>query len=299
MGQTSPAAPASRWRAFFVTATAALAVLAGGYAATPAGNSRSELAQIGKPDAATARALLERFRASGPTGDYYLEFELRALPRRGAEAVYRGRLWGSRNDQGAVNRVELQDAAGQVHRWLLQNGPAAAVWTLPPQSSQVTPLAEGALLAPLIPGVELSAFDLLMPYLYWPDFELTRIDRIRGRPAHTFVFRPPPAFARAHPEIALVRAYLDTQFNALMQAERLAENGRLLTTFSLGELKKIGEQWMIKSIDLRDESSRDKTRFQVTAVALGLAFSAGLFEPARLGEEARTPRADQLVSIAP
>ena len=258
------------------------------------GSSRSpDLAQIGKPDAAAAQILLEKFRSSGPTGDYFLEFELRFFPRRGEVAVFKGQLWSSRNDQGAVSRVQLKDAAGRTFRWLLQNGSPAAVWRL--ADGQALPLPAGELLTPLIPGINLSAFDLLMPYLYWPSFELTRIDRVRGRPAHTFVFSPPATFARAHPEVALVRAYLDTQFNVLMQAERLDASGRILTSFSIGELKKVGEQWMLKSIDLRNESTRDKTRFLVTAAGLSLEFSAGLFEPARLSDDVAPPPANRLV----
>ena len=258
------------------------------------GSSRSpDLAQIGKPDAAAAQILLEKFRSSGPTGDYFVEFELHFFPRRGEGAVFKGQLWSSRNDQGAVSRVQLKDAAGRTFRWLLQNGSPAAVWRL--ADGQALPLPAGELLTPLIPGINLSAFDLLMPYLYWPSFELTRIDRVRGRPAHTFVFSPPATFARAHPEVALVRAYLDTQFNVLMQAERLDAGGRILTSFSLGELKKVGEQWMLKSIDLRNESTRDKTRFLVTAAGLSLEFSAGLFEPARLSDDVAPPPANRLV----
>lgn len=291
-------APAPRWRAFFVLIVIATLFAAHVRAAQPGTATLPPLAQTGKPDAAGAKVLLERFRATGPAGDYYLEFELHALPRRGESKIYHGQLWGTRNDQGAISRMELKDASGRSHRWLLQNGEAAAVWTRV-ATGQAGPLPDSALLAPLIPGVELSAFDLLMPYLYWPDFELTRIDRIRGRPAHTFMFRAPSAFAKAHPEVAFVRAYLDTQFNALMQAERLDANGQVLTTFSLGELKKIGEQWMIKSIDLRNEASRDKTRFLVTAVALGLNLSPGIFEPARLATDAPLPRTDRLVRIAP
>lgn len=298
MGRFWQTAPASRWRAFFVLALVVTALAGTTRAAQPPSTTLPPLAQTGKPDAAGAKVLLERFRATGPTGDYYLEFELHALPRRGDERTYRGRLWSSRNDQGVITRVELKDAADHSHRWLLQNGATAAVWSLS-DSGQAAPQSDAALLTPLIPGVELSAFDLLNPYLYWPDFELTRIDRIRGRPAHTFVFRAPAAFMKAHPEVGFVRAYLDTQFNALMQAERLDTNGRVLTTFSLGELKKIGEQWMIKSIDLRNETSRDKTRFLVTAVALGLDLPPAVFAPARLSDEINPPRTDQIVRIAP
>jgi hypothetical protein len=264
--------------------------------AQPGSTRPPDLAQIGKPDAAAARVLLERFRNSGPSGDYFVEFELHFFPRRGEGAVFKGQLWSSRNDQGPVSRVQLKDAAGRTFRWLLQNGSPASVWRL--ADGKALPLPAEELLTPLIPGINLSAFDLLMPYLYWPNFELTRIDRVRGRPAHTFVFRPPVTFARAHPEVALVRAYLDTQFNVLMQAEQLDPSGRILTSFSLGELKKVGEQWMLKSIDLRNESTRDKTRFLVTAAGLSLEFSAGLFEPARLIDDVPPPPASGLVRFA-
>jgi hypothetical protein len=84
-----------------------------------------------------------------------------------------------------------------------------------------------------------------------------------------------------------------------MQAERLDANGRVLTTFSLGELKKVAEQWTLKSIDLRNENTRDKTRFSVTAAALGLEFAPALFEPARLGDDVGPPRGERLVRFAP
>jgi len=296
MGLLGQFTPALSRRAFFM-GVAFFAAFGCELIGQPGPTRMPDLAQVGKPDAAAAKILLERFRNAGPTGDYFLEFELRALPRRGEEKLYRGQLWSSRNEQGALTRVQLVDSAGRSHRWLLQNGSPAAAWRF--QAVQAAPLPESELLAPLIPGLDLSAFDLLMPYLYWPNFDLTRIDRIRGRPAHTFVFRPPAEFSRAHPEVALVRAFLDTQFNALMQAERLDANGRVLTTFSLGELKKVAEQWMPKSIDLRNENTRDKTRFSVTAAALGLEFAPTLFEPARLGDDVAPPRGERLVRFAP
>ncbi len=296
MSVIGTSAPALFRRAFFAGGLLA-SVLATGLSGQPGAARPPDLAQVGKPNAAEAAVLLEKFKNAGPVGDYYLEFELRSLPRRGDEAVYLGKLWGSRGERGAVTRVQLTDAAGRSRRWLLQNGSPAAAWTM--VGDQSSPLAEDKLLAPLLPGIDLSAFDLLMPYLYWPSFELTRIERIRGRPAYAFVFRPPADFARTHPEVASVRAYLDTQFNALMQAERLDATGRILTTFSLGELKKVGEQWMLKSIDLRNETTRDKSRFLVVAAALGLELPAGLFEPSRLGDDFPAPRPERVVRFVP
>ena len=64
-------------------------------------------AQLGPPDQAEGRAVIDSFRQQGIAGDYYLEFELRVLPRRGDEQVLPGRLWGSRNAAGPISRVSV------------------------------------------------------------------------------------------------------------------------------------------------------------------------------------------------
>ena len=115
-------APARAWRALFVFATAVAPTFAAQAPAKP-----PELAQFGKPDAAEAARLVEQVRQAGLPGQYFLEFELHALPRRGEEKVFKGALWGARNEQGPVTRVELTDGAGGVHRLLIQSGEKASV----------------------------------------------------------------------------------------------------------------------------------------------------------------------------
>ena len=286
--------PAVFWRAFFI-----LALLAGTAAAAPTPGSNlpaTTYVQFGAPDQAEGRRVLAQFRQAGIAGEYYLEFDLRLMPRRGDEQVFHGRLWGGRNEQGAVLRVAVADAAGHERHLLIQNGENAAVW----RSDSVTDTPHiVSSFEPLVPGVELTAFELQMPFIYWPDATLVTVARIRSRPAHVFLFRPPAAWAALHPEISGVRAYLDTQFNAPVQTEVLDPQGHVLRTLSLVDLKKIGDQYIVKSVDLRNEATRDKTRFQVTAAALGLEFSSVVFEPARLGEALAPPAADKLTRIAP
>ena len=284
-------APAFAWRAFFIFNL----VVAAAFAAAPA--TAPDLAQVGKPDAAESKRILEQFRRSGIAGQFYLEFELRALPRRGDEQIFQGRLWGGRNEQGQITRVELTDAGGARHRFLLQNGERAAVWNF--SGGRIGQLGVAALFAPLIPGVELTAFDLQMPFLYWPDAVLEKVARARGRPAYVFLFRPPAAFALQHPELAAARADLDTQSNQLLQMELIGRDGRLEKTLQLGNLMKIGEQWLPKSFDVRNELTRDKTRFQITGAALNLDFAARIFEPAVLAEDVRPPAAERIVRVAP
>lgn len=282
--------PASNWRAFFVVLSLAGAV--GVRAAPPSGAPPPPLAQYGKPDAAESARILDQFRHAGWFG--YVQFDLDSLPRRGDEVVYHGRLWGGRDAQGAVTRIEVQDAHGAVSRFLLQNGEEPAVWRL--ADGKVEKVTGAALFQPLIPGVQVTAFDLQMPYLYWPGAHVDSVARVRGRPTYVFVFQPPSAFAGQNPQLKSVRAYFDAQFDAPIEIQ-LADADRVVKTTSLIDLKKVGEQWIPKSFDVRDDVTRDKTRFEVTAVALGLRFGAAEFAPASLAHPAPVPQAERIVSV--
>jgi hypothetical protein len=282
-------APATFWRAFFVFNFLAVAA----FGAAPA--KQPELAQVGKPDADQAREILAQFRKSGIPGKYYLEFELHALPRRGQETVYQGKLWGDRNDDGAITRVELTDAKGQVRRLLVQNGEKPAVWRF--ADGATAQLGVASTFEPVVPGVEITAFDLQMPFLYWPDATLERVARVRGRPTNAFLFRAPAAFASQHAEVSAARAYLDGQYNALLQTELIDAQNRVVKTMALVDLKKVDEQWIPKSFDVRNEVSRDKTRFVVTAAALNLDLAGTVFAPATLAESVRPPAAGRMVRL--
>ncbi len=283
-------APAPLRRAFFVSCLLASAALAAPPAKPP------ELAQVGLPDAAETKQLIEQFRQSGIPGQYYWDFELHVLPRRGDETVYRGRLWAGRNDQGAITRVEVTDAGGKTRRLLVQNGAQPALWRW--DGAAVKQLGAAEAFEPLIPGVEIGAFDLQMPFLYWPDARVERIARaFRGRPANVILFPAPAAVTAANRDLQAVRAYLDTQANAIMQLEYLGPRG-LMKTLALVDLKKIGEQWLPKSLDVRNEVTRDKTRFVVTGAALNLELAPAVFAPASLGETVQPPLG-QVVAVGP
>lgn len=286
-------APDGRWQALLV-----LAVLTGlpSFAGQPPISGRpAELAQIGLPTAEAAAELLDQFRNAGVPGEYYLEFQLQAMPRRGDTRVSLGRLWGGRNQEGAVTRIEVIDASGTPHRFLLQNGPRPAIWRL--VEGQPARLDVAAAFEPLIPGVDLSAFDLQMPYLYWPDARLQSINRIRGRPAHAFLFRAPASFsAPSWAPVDTVRAFLDTQYNALVQTELLDAAGRPLKTLSLVSIKTVERQTLPRTVDFRNDVTRDKTRFYVTAAALRLDLGPAPFEPAALADDIRPP-ADRIVRL--
>jgi hypothetical protein len=249
------------------------------------------------PDRAAAGTLLDQFRRSIWAEPIYAEFDLRQMPRRGPERLYRGRFWGGRNESGPVTRFELDAGPGGTARHLLiQGGPDSAVWSSTGSAPGVPDPA--ALLAPLVPGVEITPFDLLpMPYLYWLDVELTGVERVRGREAYIYVFSPPGDFSARNPGIKAVKAYLDAQYDALEQSEVIDAGGHVAKTLSILELRKVGSRWIPKDVDVRNEATRDKTRLTLTGVAVGIKIDPATFDPARLGTKIAAAKDDLFIPI--
>jgi hypothetical protein len=245
-------------------------------------------ARAGGPDKADAAAVLDQFRRSIYAEPIYVEFELREMPRRGEERVFHGRLWGARNERGPVTRFEVAvGKGGSTHSVLVQGGPDAGIWVSdgPGGGSR----DERAVLLPLVPGAEITPFDIQMPYLYWLDVDRAGEKRVRGRPTFDYLFTPPAEFTAANPGVRSVRAYLDIQYGALMQSEITGANGRVSKTLSLLELRRVGDRWIPRDLDVRNEETRGKTRLSVTAVAIGIAVDPSAFDPSRLGSAAARP----------
>ncbi len=242
---------------------------------------------------AQGREILEAFRTKGIAGYYFLEFQLRVLPARGPERLIAGRLWGTRNPQGELTRVEV-DTVGGEQRLLIQNGPRPGVWSRSAEATgPATELGEAALFEP-VALTDLTPFDLLRPFLYWSEVDYQGLTRVLGRPAHTFLLKPPAAFVTKYPVLTGVRVYLDSQYQALVKTEYLGASGRVVKSMSVLDLKKLdlkerGEQWILKSVDLRNETTRNKTRFQVTGAALDQEFSPASFTPAGLADKLAAP----------
>jgi hypothetical protein len=262
------------WARFVV-----VAVIAGGIglrAVPPNFTPPSDYVSSGQLPPAEASAALDAFRHAGPAQPAYLEFELQHLPRRGPKVVAHGRLWASRGADGSVIRIEIDQGA----RFLLQNGPKAQVWRRTLGSSVIVPSAEA-----LQPGWELTAFDLQMPFLYWPQATGVTVSRVRGRPADVFLFSAPAGLA----PLTAVRADLDSEYHAPVQIESLAGPERVLKTFSLLDVKNLNGQWLAKDLEVRDETTRNKTRLSFTGAALGLDLSETLFTPDGLGQSVAAP----------
>jgi hypothetical protein len=235
----------------------------------------------GSADQAEGRRILAEFRRLGLAGDYALDFALRVMPRRGDERSVAGRLYGTRNEIGPLTLVEFPASVEGARRVLVQNGPQSGVWTVAGDDVDAVAVGVAQLFAPLA-GTDLTAFDLQMPFLFWDDVVFEGVVSMRGRPAHRFLAYPPAEIAAARPALAGVRFYLDTQFSALVEAEILGPDQTPVKTISVLDLKRTQDQWIVRTIDLRDEATRNKTRFRVTGAALNLNLPRIVFTPAHL-----------------
>ena len=239
-------------------------------------------AQAGEPDQAEGSRILAEFRALGIAGDYALDFELRVMPRRGKERLVSGRMIGAREGGSDVTLVRFDTGMDvRPNSILFRKGPGGGVWTHDGNAAEARKLEAEGMFAP-VADTDLTAFDLTMPFLEWFDVVYEGIERLRGRPSHRFIAYPPAAIANARPGLTGVRFHLDAQFNALVQAELIGEAGAVLKTITVLELKRTQDQWVVKTIDVRDDVSRDKTRFRVTAAALGINNPRVIFQPEHL-----------------
>jgi hypothetical protein len=270
--------PSRNWASLW----AASAILAG--AVSLSARPAPKMLQA-NPDAAEGRQALEQFRRAGLAGGYWLEFDLRVLPRQGAERTVRGQLFGTMAAIGPVSRLVLPGPAGvpSEQRWLFASNRAEA-WRAGAGDAAAQAVAGAEVFAPLA-GSDIALFDLQMPFLGWTDSVYEGLAKVRGRPAHTFLLYPPAGVAAARPELGAVRVSIDGQFLALVQAEQLDADGKPLKTITVLEVKKLGEQWIVKSVDVRNARTRDKTRFRVGAAALNQRWPEALFTPEGLAKE--------------
>ncbi len=259
-----------RHRALFLVLVALAA--AGALAQSDKYNPPIDRAAPGKADQAEGARILADFRRAGIAGDYWLSFELRVMPRQGAERTAAGTLLGMRGTAGPLSRLTV----GSQHL-LIESGPQPEAWAAA-ADGVITPASAGLAVA----DTGVTIFDLQMPFLYWTDFTYEGQAKVRGRPTHSFILRPPPGYVPPRPGLTGVRVLIDAQFQAMVQAEQLGAKGAVEKTIVLLDLKKVGEQWLVKTIDVRDLRTRDKTRLTITAAAVGLTWPVETFASGNL-----------------
>ncbi|HQU09732.1 MAG: hypothetical protein B7X06_03850 [Verrucomicrobia bacterium 21-51-4] len=242
-------------------------------------NALQDLPKL-KPQEATE--LLDAVRTARLRGDYCLHVALSQIPRKGPQVTTYSVIWGTWNAQGPCMRVEIFPDGGRnspnTTQWLLQNGARPEAWVAKP-GCEAEKLTGAALYEPIMPGLEMSAFELQMGFLYWPEAKYIGPQRLKGRCAQCFELTAPEGSLSPYP---FARVALDSGFYCVLKAELFDKQGKVARVLKILDFKKAGEQWIVQSLDDVNMHTHSKTRVQVIAAALGLSLPASLFTPQAL-----------------
>jgi hypothetical protein len=253
--------------------------------------------------AADAATHLNDFRRMMQIGDFCVKFDLLHRPKVAEETRFTGIAWSSWNKQGPVNeqgpvwRFRLtapatgdKSAKLAVWEWLVQNGVSPHIWVLAPGATAGREMAAAEWRQPLFAGTVYTPFDLLMPFLFWKDFDYNGTARVEGSAVDIYTMKPPAA-EQTTDGGGQVRISIDREMGSLVAAEQLDAKGAVARKFDLRDFAKVQDRWMVKTCELLNVTSRDYDRFQVTSAAMNIQIDAEIFNPAHLATPAPEPSA--------
>jgi len=265
------------------------------------GNS-SPLDTVGEsPSQKLGWEILQKFRSLWQPSGYRYHFELKVMPRREKSRYVKGVMIGMTNARGVAIRFDIDleeesaDEEGKLlpalrERYLLQNGLDAYAMRLPSADGTPPQLMSAAGLLEPIAGSDFTAFDLLAPYIYWQRFVYEGRATQRSRPVHIFEMYPPDDDDGLKKSISSVKLFIDNQFNGMIKAEIYGSNRELEKTLSLSEFRKVDGHWIFGAVEMRNETTRNKTRFRVTDAAVGLKWDKSFFSPQSLMSDLSSQR---------
>jgi hypothetical protein len=209
------------------------------------------------------------------------------MPRRGNETVKTGILYGPFLGCGLSRLSVVRDSQkNNFSNFLLKNGEDPKFWNVTSTELQPNLISPEESLAPLVQGMNQTAFDLLMPFVFW-NGEYKNSGKVAGRPAHIFSFTCPPWITKVKPHWQNITLALDDAYDAPLRVEILGKSQISERTLILRKFKKVGNRWIVKEIDCHDRKSRSVTRMTVTSAALGLDLDQTLFLPENLVQPIR------------
>lgn len=109
---------------------------------------------------------------------------------------------------------------------------------------------------PVAEGTPVTAEDLSLGFLYWPDARLMGKESVRTRSAWKIELRP----GKRGSEFAVVRVWLDEASGALLRIEGFDWEGRLLRRFEVVSGQRIDGQWMLKQMRIEKFAPEDGSR---------------------------------------
>ena len=223
------------------------AVAAAAAALAPPWPAPAALGQAPAPETIMARA-----RASLGDRTFFLRGKILSGERIGkSEHIARIEVLLDFTAEPFVARYTLCDAFGEpVEQMTLCASAGEDPEVDYSSGSPLRPAAAPSLSATLR-GTDLAWDDLALLFLMQGEERSARLDNIRGRDCYALEFQMP------HAETVLV--WLDSQMLVPVQIERFDREGVLKKRISVKKVKKFGEQWMVRSLEIKSYPSLHRT----------------------------------------
>ena len=202
---------------------------------------------------------------------YSFKFRFRHMPRRGIESELLGWIAGPRLGSG-IFRIELENN----NTFLVMNPQNPTAWMTSDSNRSVQVLTKDFLFRPIVYGLNQTFFDLMMPFVFWPE-DYLKSGKVSGRPAHIYQFSIPAWVSSFMPTWHRVTLALDDTYQAPLRVEIYSSDSRLIRTTSLRSYKKVGGEWIIKSLDCINQEDRSNTRLEILGAAVDLDLSRDYF----------------------
>lgn len=237
-------------------------------------------------DPEEGRERIQEFRSIRGGLDTILSGQLIHSPRRGDRQVYPIYLFTAWEQQNMLMRLRIdkeKDTESDALLLLLHGGAIPSGWLSSSNQNgdnvMVIPLEE--FLRPLLPGLELSSFDLLAPYIDWPEFSYIGSERVAGSPAHWFEFIPPAEWVDPLVDsgISSVRVALDTRFDTPVRVEYLDDQGDVLRTLNVRSFKRVDGVWLVRGIEALNRQTRERTELHIRLASVNLQLPFGIWNP--------------------
>ncbi|MCB1128730.1 MAG: outer membrane lipoprotein-sorting protein, partial [Verrucomicrobiae bacterium] len=161
------------------------------------------------------------------------------------------------------NNYAAFDTAGQATETLTvthyPGGTNAYVYLPPGPGARPLTLAGRDALIPFA-GSHFWLADFGLEFLFWPEQRVVGDAEMRkGRLCKVLEsVNPDPKPG----QYASVRSWIDIEKRGLLRAEAFDENHKLLKEFNIGGFKKIDGRWQLKSMEIRDELTDERSRLE-------------------------------------
>jgi len=223
-----------------------------------------------------AKERWQEFFNSRQSENYFFEFDLVHIPRKSESTTYKGFLLGKYFDGNYHTRLILSDEkSNEDFLMIYSNRGEHKVYKFDKEINAPRLLEKSEWTNSFIKELISSPFEVFMPYKSWESF-YTGAGRI-GQAVYFYTLKSPSE------DLPNVRIALSREFNHPVQSEFLKEN-IAQKTVSLSSVKKVGDYWIMKDVEIKDNISKDKDKMIVVAANLEDILDKKLFTPENLGK---------------